>query len=160
MIKGKKSTDIQGKRQGIRLYVPISPDDGRRRVQCVTRWLVLPPKHPYYSNGFLGRDQPMTPAKQIGFTGILLLGLATAATQSLAGNTDKIYKWVDQNGAIQYTQMPPPAGAQILDVKSAPPPADDPAAERARIQQESEALDERMEERREAAAEAESRARN
>jgi hypothetical protein len=25
VIKGEKSTDIQGKRQGIRLYVPINP---------------------------------------------------------------------------------------------------------------------------------------
>ena len=102
----------------------------------------------------------MTPAKQIGFTGILLFGLVTAATQSLAGNADKIYKWVDQNGAIQYTQIPPPAGSEVLEVRSAPPPADDAAAERARIQQESEALDERMDERREAAAEAELRAKN
>jgi hypothetical protein len=102
----------------------------------------------------------MKAAKQFGFTCMLLLALATGSIPGLAESTDKIYKWVDQNGAIQYTQMPPPAGAQVIEVKSAPPPADDPAAERARIEQESEALDERMAERREAAARAELRAKN
>jgi len=102
----------------------------------------------------------MTLAKQIEFACILLLGTAMAGTQSLAGSPDKIYKWVDQNGEIQYTQMPPPPGAEVMDVRSAPPPADDPASERARIQQENEALDERMAERQEAAARAELRAKN
>jgi hypothetical protein len=104
----------------------------------------------------------MTHAKNPEFARILLLciGLMFAGTASMAGSTDKIYKWVDQNGAVQYTQLPPPAGIEVLEVRSAPPPADDPAAERARLQQETEALDERMEERKEAAAKAEQRAKN
>ena len=102
----------------------------------------------------------MRPAKQIGFTCILLLALTTAGTLGVAGGADKIYKWVDQNGAIQYTQMPPPPEVEVIEVKSAPPPADDPAAERARLEQESEAMDERMAERREAAAKAELNAKN
>jgi hypothetical protein len=32
MIKGKKSTDIQGKGQGIHPYVPINQDSGRQGV--------------------------------------------------------------------------------------------------------------------------------
>jgi hypothetical protein len=104
----------------------------------------------------------MTHAKIPEFASILFLGISLmfAGTASMAGSTDKIYKWVDQNGATQYTQFPPPSGMEVLEVRSAPPPADDPAAERARIQQESEAMDERMEERKEAAAKAEQRAKN
>jgi hypothetical protein len=104
----------------------------------------------------------MRHVKHPEFAPILLLGisLVLAGTQSLAGSADKIYKWVDQNGEIQYTQLPPPADVEILEIRNAPPPADDPAAERARLQQEVEALDERMEERQEAAAKADLRAKN
>jgi hypothetical protein len=104
----------------------------------------------------------MTHVKKPEFACILLIfiNLMFAGTASLAGNTDKIYKWVDQNGAIQYTQFPPPSGIEVLEIRNAPPPADDPAAERARLQQETEALDERMEERKEAAARAEQQAKN
>jgi hypothetical protein len=104
----------------------------------------------------------MTHAKHPGFTCLLLLGisLVIAGTQSVAGTTDKIYKWVDQNGDTQYTQMPPPTGAQVLEIRNAPPPADDSAAERTRLQQQTKALDERMKERQESAAKAEERAKN
>lgn len=104
----------------------------------------------------------MTHAKKPEFTSILFLciSLMFAGKASLAGSTDKIYKWVDQNGAIQYTQFPPPSGIEVQEVRNAPPPADDPAAERARQEQETEALDERMEARKEAAAKAEQQAKN
>jgi hypothetical protein len=104
----------------------------------------------------------MTHAKTPEFACILLLGvsLMLAGTASTAGSTDKIYKWVDQNGSIQYSQLPPPTGSEVLEVRKVPPPADEAAAERARIQQETEAFDERMEERKEAAAKAEQRAEN
>ena len=104
----------------------------------------------------------MKHAKHPEIARILLLGLSLmlACTTSVADSADKIYKWADQNGDIQYTQFPPPPGVQVLEIRSAPPPADDPAAERARLQQETEALDERMEERQEAAAKAELRAKN
>jgi len=104
----------------------------------------------------------MTHAKYTRTARIMLLGLSLvfAGTASVAGSTDKIYKWVDQNGTIQYTQLPPPAGVKVLEVRSAPPPADDAAAERARVQQETEAMDERMKERQEATAKAELRAKN
>jgi hypothetical protein len=104
----------------------------------------------------------MTQQKIPEFTCILFLSISLllVGTASAAGSADKIYKWVDQNGAIQYTQFPPPSGIEVLEVRKAPPPADDPVAERARLQQETEALDERMEERNEAAAKAEQRAKN
>jgi len=104
----------------------------------------------------------MTHAKHSEFARILLLGitLVVAGTQSVAGTADKIYKWVDQNGDLQYTQMPPPTGVQVLEIRSAPPPADDPEAERTRLQQETEAMDERMKERQESAAKAEVQAKN
>ncbi len=104
----------------------------------------------------------MMHAKYPEIASILLFGisLALAGTHSLAGSADKIYKWVDQNGEIQYTQLPPPAGIEVLEIRSAPPPADDPAAENAKLQQQVEALDERMEERQAATAQAELRAKN
>jgi hypothetical protein len=104
----------------------------------------------------------MTHVKKPEFACILFIfiSLMFAGTASLAGSTDKIYKWVDQNGAIQYTQFPPPSGIEVLEIRNAPPPADDPAAERARLQQETEALDKRMEERKETAARAEQQAKN
>jgi Domain of unknown function (DUF4124) len=104
----------------------------------------------------------MTHAKYPEFVCGLLLGLSLlfAATQSASGDTDKIYKWMDPNGTIQYTQLPPPPDVQVLEIMNAPPPANDAAAERARVQQETEALDERMNERQEATAKAELRAKN
>lgn len=104
----------------------------------------------------------MTHAKHSEIARILLLGLNLmfACTTSVAGSADKIYKWADQNGDTQYTQFPPPPGVQVLEIRSAPPPADNPDAERARLQQEVEALDERMEERQEADARAELLAKN
>jgi len=104
----------------------------------------------------------MTHAKHPEFACILLLGitLMTAGTPCVADAADKIYKWVDQNGDTQYTQMPPPTGVQVLEIRNAPPPADDPEAERTRLQQETEALDERMKGRQESAVKAEIEAKN
>jgi hypothetical protein len=104
----------------------------------------------------------MTRTKHSQRASILLLSfsLLIAGTYSTAGTTHKIYKWVDQNGAIQYTQMPPPEGMQPIEIREAPPPADDPEAERSKLQQQTEDLDERMEKRQESAAKAEASARN
>jgi hypothetical protein len=104
----------------------------------------------------------MTHAKHPEFAGLLLLGLSLmiAGTHTMAGTSGKIYKWVDQNGETQYTQTPPPAGMQAIEIRNAPQPADDPAAERARLQQETEALDERLKEHQERAARAEVSAKN
>jgi hypothetical protein len=61
-----------------------------------------------------------------------------------------IYKWVDEDGVTQFSQFPP-SQQQAEQVRGAPPPADDPAATRERLQERLEAFDERRE------AEAESR---
>ena len=41
----------------------------------------------------------------------------------------EVYKWVDEQHAVQYSQTPPPRGVQFsrMSVKQAPPPANDPA---------------------------------
>ena len=104
----------------------------------------------------------MTHAKRPELACILILGLSLllTAAEGSASNTDKIYKWADQNGEIQYTQLPPPYGVQVLEIINTPPPASDGAEERAKLQQEVDAMDERMTERQEDADQAEQRAHN
>ncbi len=142
--------------------MPINPDSGRHGVSLCDPVACSVTKTPILFKQILLRDQPMTHAKHPEIARKVLLGLSLmlACTTGVAGSTDKIYKWVDQNNEIQYTQFPPPPGAQVLETRSAPPPADDPAVERARIQQETDALNERMKERQEATAKAEQRARD
>lgn len=42
-----------------------------------------------------------------------------------------IYKWVDENGQVQYTQTPPPGNIEAREMQPPPPPADaDGAIER------------------------------
>lgn len=52
----------------------------------------------------------------------LLPGLAAAAA---------MYRWVDQNGVVQYTQTPPP-GLQADKVAPAPPPSANPGIDAVR----------------------------
>ena len=40
----------------------------------------------------------------------------------------RIYKWVDKDGVVQYTQTPPPAGVSSSEIKPPPPPPDAAAA--------------------------------
>jgi Domain of unknown function (DUF4124) len=69
----------------------------------------------------------------------------------------QVYKWVDQDGNIQYTDQPPPSGAAVrdekkLNIKTPPPP---PVDSQARA---GEALEEKMQafkERRDSELEAE-----
>jgi hypothetical protein len=49
---------------------------------------------------------------------------------------DDVYKWLNEYGEVQYTQMPPPHGIQAIRIQSAPPiinepdePPDAPATE-------------------------------
>lgn len=104
----------------------------------------------------------MTDVKLLQIARILLpcLCLVLANTANTAGKTDKIYKWVDQDGSIQYSKMPPPEAREVIEVRQAPPPADDPATERARLGQQVDAMDERMQERQKAAAKSELDAEN
>jgi S1-C subfamily serine protease len=42
-----------------------------------------------------------------------VLGLALLILTSAAGHAQKIHKWVDAQGNVQYTQAPPPSGTQV-----------------------------------------------
>ena len=59
-----------------------------------------------------------------------LLTVALVATALVA--QAEVYKWVDEKGQTQYTETPPPAGAQKLNVPTGGPasaPAAAPSAE-------------------------------
>ena len=74
---------------------------------------------------------------------ILLLGVVPGIAAAA------VYKWVDENGQVQYTQTPPPGGIESQEIKPPPPPAD---AEGAIERQER--LEKGLEERRESREEA------
>lgn len=63
-----------------------------------------------------------------------------------------IYKWVDDDGQVHYTQMQP-SGRPSERLKGAAPPADDPQAARSDLQRQLDAFDERRAQRDEAFAE-------
>ena len=50
----------------------------------------------------------------------------------------RIYKWVDKDGVVQYTQTPPPSGITASEIKPPPPPPDAAAAEKQLQQQQAE----------------------
>jgi hypothetical protein len=54
-----------------------------------------------------------------------------------------VYKWVDENGQVQYTQTPPPGGVQATEIKPPPEPADPDS-----YMKQEEALEKSLEERR------------
>lgn len=65
--------------------------------------------------------------------GLLCFSIASQAT---------IYKWVDEHGVTQFSQFPP-VNQAAEQVRGAPPPADDPAVARERLEQQLEGFDER-----------------
>ena len=80
----------------------------------------------------------------------LLIILLLTVTLSHAGG---IYKWIDEDGQVQYSQTPPPNNAPAERIKGAPPPANDPEAVRGDLQRQLDAFDERRAQRNEAFAE-------
>lgn len=50
---------------------------------------------------------------------LLIAALCTASAAAVAA---PMYRWVDKNGVVQYTQTPPP-GIQAESVRPAPPPS-------------------------------------
>lgn len=54
----------------------------------------------------------------------------------------KMYRWIDENGQVQYTQTPPP-DQQAESIAPPPPPPSSTAAEAARLKQQVEAFDKR-----------------
>jgi hypothetical protein len=81
--------------------------------------------------------------------GILILGLSVPATA-------QVYRWVDKNGTVHYSNSAPPAGVKPaivdIDAKSGPPSADSQECHTVRCQ------GERMEERVRRREESEARA--
>lgn len=57
-----------------------------------------------------------------------------------------IYKWEDENGVVQYTQQPPLTG-RAKELKPPPPPAEDPAQARERLQNRLRGFEERRDAR-------------
>ena len=79
----------------------------------------------------------------------LLLAMLLATSAPLASD---IYKWVDSDGRVHYTQMPP-TNRPAERMKGAAPPANNPEAVRGDLQRQVEAFDERRAQRDEAFAE-------
>ena len=57
---------------------------------------------------------------------ILLLCLLGTSNYAQA----RIYKWVDKDGVVQYTQTPPPGDITAREIKPPPPPPDAATAEK------------------------------
>jgi hypothetical protein len=70
---------------------------------------------------------------------VLLLGVFPGVAAAA------MYKWVDENGQVQYTQTPPPGGIEATEIQPPPEPADQEGT----IQRE-ETLEKGLDERREA----------
>ncbi len=69
-----------------------------------------------------------------------------------------IYRWVDDNGQVVYSQTPPPPGREARTVAPPPPPAESPEAARQRLQKQLETLDALDEKRRKAKEEEQKKA--
>ena len=80
---------------------------------------------------------------------MLLLALLLTAPLSHASG---IYKWVDEDGQVHYSQKKP-LSKPAEQIKEAPPPANDPDAARGDLQRQLDAFDERRAQRDEAFAE-------
>jgi hypothetical protein len=82
--------------------------------------------------------------------------LATAAAMLLLATASQaiaaMYKWVDEDGNVHYSQQPPP-GASRERVAPPPPPPTGAGAPSERLQQQLDALDERKAQEQEAASE-------
>lgn len=84
-----------------------------------------------------------TALQRIGLIVLLAIGGPAAAG---------MYKWVDEQGNVQYSQQPP-AGRQAESIKAPPPPSSSADEETARLKQQMEGFDERQGDRAKAAAE-------
>ena len=71
---------------------------------------------------------------------------------SAGGAAAEIYKWVDKDGNVQYTQSPPPDGIAAQEIQPPPPPADAAEAEQA-LEMDVEGLEKAAEAKKEQAAE-------
>jgi hypothetical protein len=68
----------------------------------------------------------------------------------------EIYKWVDSNNEVQYTQMPPPQGVESVRIDTLPGAgADDPAEDETRLEESIKASEEQKQQQEKTAADAE-----
>jgi single-stranded DNA-binding protein len=79
------------------------------------------------------------------FTGLILLFSITVNAQ--------IYKWVDENGKTQYTDLPPPPGVakegQRLNIKSSPIPGNNETSKSKNLAEERLEFDKRQQQKKE-----------
>lgn len=80
------------------------------------------------------------------FLSILALSMTATAAQGL-------YKWVDENGEVVYSQFPPPDGRATQTIKPPPPPALAPEQAQQRLDQQRQRLADSREDRELAARE-------
>ena len=71
------------------------------------------------------------------------VALTLIATTLTAG---KMYRWVDENGVTQYTQIPPPKG-DATEVKPPPPPAVSPEEAQRKLNAQRQQLEDLREDR-------------
>jgi hypothetical protein len=77
----------------------------------------------------------------------VLLALASGLH---AATKDTVYKWVDDNGAVHYTQVPPQNREyETLKQATAPPAGDDPDSIRSNLKEQVDAMDKQQEEKQE-----------
>ena len=72
-----------------------------------------------------------------------LFALSLFSLNSTAG----VYRWVDDQGNVVYSQTPPPDGRDAKLMAPPPPPAEDPEAAMERVRSQTEALDKASQER-------------
>ncbi len=88
------------------------------------------------------------------FRGLALTAVLVVLTSvSSAAGKHGIYKWVDDSGAVHYTQTPPP-NRETQELKPAPGPADDPDAISSQLKEQTDAMEKRQTEKRQGAADA------
>ena len=62
--------------------------------------------------------------------------LATLAAAGLTGPAQaQSYRWVDENGNVVYSQLPPPGGREATEIAPPPPPAETPEQASQRLQE-------------------------
>jgi hypothetical protein len=92
--------------------------------------------------------------RKLMFPFALACGLALCAASAQAD----VYKWVDSNNEVQYTQTPPPAGVEFTRIGSAAAPAHDPAEADTSLQERLEASEEQKQQKAKATSDAEQQA--
>src|SRR3569833_3541914 len=83
--------------------------------------------------------QPAMKKALVGLTAMLSVGAGALAQAAM-------YKWVDAQGKVQYTQTPPPAG-QFKALKPGPPPSQSPEEAEQELQARVQRLDVLLKER-------------